>query len=152
MKRNIRREQGFTLIELLTVIGIIGVLAYLGIQSFDVYKSRAAYASAITTLHNTRNALELRQNDQDNPPGAVALTTQAVQGPIIDPSMSGLLPGMMVPNKTNLSVSYDPSCVIGACQSDLIEVDPCLGKEHVQWIRFGDGVDVLLEHIAASGC
>ena len=152
MKRKFNSEQGFTLIELLTVIGILGILAYLGIVSFDVYKSRASYSNAITTLRNTRNALEVRLNDQDNPPAALALTTQMTQGPISDASMANLLPGMMVPGRTNLSVSYDPTCIVGGCQSDLIEVNPCKGQEHVQWIRFGDGVDVLLEHIAGSGC
>jgi prepilin-type N-terminal cleavage/methylation domain-containing protein len=152
MKRRLSSEQGFTLIELLTVVGIIGILAYLGIVSFDVYKSRASYSNAIATLHNARNALEVRLNDQDNPPGAVPLTTQSTQGAISDPTLASLLPGMQIPMKTNLSVSYDPSCVIGGCQSDLIEVDPCLGREHVQWIRFGDGVDILLEHVDQSGC
>ena len=152
MKRKFKSEQGFTLIELLTVIGILGILAYLGIVSFDVYKSRASYAGAVIALKNTRNALEARLNDQDNPPGALALTTQVTQGPISDAGMASLLPGMIVPNKTNLSVSYDPTCIVAGCQSDLIEVSPCKGLEHVQWIRFGDGVDVLLEHLAGSGC
>ncbi len=147
-----RGERGFTLIELLTIIGIISVLSLLGLSSFKVYRADAAYSVAESTMRNARNAVEASVNNVDNPPGAVSLVVQRAQGPISDPSARAFLPAMQVPKNVKFQVSYDPSCVSGACQSEFMEVSHCFSNEYTRWIRFGDGVDLLLEHVDGGGC
>lgn len=145
-------ERGFTLIELLTIIGIIGILSLLGMSSFKVYRADAAYSVAESTLRNARSAVEASVNNVDNPPPAVALTTQQSAGPISDANARAFLPALQLPKNVRFQVSYDPTCVSGACQSELVEVSHCFANEYTRWIRFGDGVDLLLEHVAGGGC
>lgn len=147
-----RGEAGFTLIELLTIIGIISVLSLLGLSSFKVYRADAAYSVAESTLRNARSAVEASVNNVDSPPGAVALTVQRAAGPINDASARAFLPAMQLPKNIKFQVSYDPTCVSGACQSELIEVSHCFAQEYTRWIRFGDGVDLMLEHVDGGGC
>lgn len=147
-----RSEGAFTLIELLTVIGTIGLLAALGLTSFNVYKANAAYASVETTMINARNAVEAGISDPDNLPPAVALVSQKAQGSIQDNAAANFLPGMMLPSKMKFQASYDPTCVDAACQSEFLEAKHCWGKEYMRWVRFGDGVEMYLDHISGIGC
>ena len=145
-------EAGFTLIELLTIIGIIGVLSLLGMSSFKVYRADAAYSVAESTLRNARSAVEASVNNIDNPPPAVSHTVQTASGPIADANARAFLPAMQLPKNVKFQVSYDPTCTSGACQSELLEVSHCYSNEYARWIRFGDGLDLTLEHIAGGGC
>lgn len=52
LKDRTKSEAGFTLIELLTVIAIIGILAYLSINSFALYRGTAFDARAEGDLRN----------------------------------------------------------------------------------------------------
>ena len=147
-----KSEQGFTLIELLTICAIIGLLSALGLTTFQMYRGSAAYGVAETTLRNARNAVEASINKTDATLVAVPLTAQSTQGQITDPSAAQFLPGMMVPRQVKFQVSYDPACTTGACTSEFLQVNHCMGNEFVRWIRFGDGIDVTLEHLAGTGC
>ena len=144
-------EQGFTLIELLVVIAIVGILSYLGLTSFYVYRADAAYSVANSTYHNARTASESALNDLDHPP-VLAASVQTVQGPISDAATRSYLPGMQMPKNTRIEARYDPTCIAGACESEFIEVRHCLGNEYVQWTRLGDGVEVFLPSLSGSGC
>lgn len=145
-------QNGFTLIELLVIISIIGILGSLGLSSFSVYRASAAYSVAETTVQSARTSLEASLNDIDNPPSAVPLTTQTQQGNIQGAEAAAFLEGLKLPKNTKFSVSYDPTCTNAACQSESLEASHCFSEEHIRWVRFGDGVDVLLEHVAGGGC
>ena len=147
-----KSQAGFTLIELLTVIAIIGVLSALGVTNLAYYKANAAYASATTTMHNARNALEAGLSDPDNLPGAVGLTSQTSQGSLTNVAAAALLPGMLLPSDVKFQVEYDPACSTGACQSDFLQVNHCFGREYIRFLRFGDGVELYLDHIDGVGC
>ena len=147
-----KAERGFTLIELLTVIAIIGILASLMLSGFSVYRASAAYAVATDTLRSARNAVEAALTDQNHLPPAVGLTSQTTQGPIADPVGRQVLVGMQVPRNMGLYYSYDPSCVDPACVETSLEARHCLGKEFTRMVRFGDGIEVLLEHVSGLGC
>ena len=147
-----RSESGFTLIELLTVIAIVMVLSSLALTSFQVYRADAAYSVVESTIRNARNAVEASINNVDSPPGAVALTSQNTPGTLSDASARAFLPAFQLPKNTKLEVSYDPACVTAACQSELLEVGHCFSDEYSRWVRFGDGVEVLLEHVSGGGC
>ncbi|MCB0321574.1 MAG: hypothetical protein KDD60_11670 [Bdellovibrionales bacterium] len=144
-------EEGFTLIELLTIIGIIGVLASLALTSFGYYKASAALAVAETTIHDARGAFEGGIVDADNLPASVPLTSQNSQGNLSSPLASALLPGFKVPSNVRFRVSYDNTCITGACQVALLETRHCQGEEYVRWVRFGDGVETKLQ-ISGTGC
>jgi prepilin-type N-terminal cleavage/methylation domain-containing protein len=145
-------QRGFTLIELLTVIVILGILSSLGMYSFSVYKQRAAYIVTEQTLGDARTDLEASITNLDNPPGSVALFAQSAQGALQNAAAAALLPSTMVPRNIKFQVSYDADCIDGGCQSEFIQINHCNGTEFVRWIRFGDGVDVLLDHLAGVGC
>ena len=70
-RRNFRTDRrakfkspsGFTLIELLTVIGIIGVLAAIGVQNYADLRMRGFDARAVTDLRAIANAEEAYFSD-----------------------------------------------------------------------------------------
>lgn len=144
-------ELGFTLIELLVVISIIGILAYLGLTSFYVYRSDAAYSVINTTFRNARTSGEASLNDLDNPP-VLTNASQAAQGPITDPSAQTYLPGMQLPRNVTMQVRYNPACVAAGCEAEFLEFKHCVGNEYLQWIRLGDGTELHLDHLAGAGC
>jgi len=145
-------QSGFTLIELLVVVAIVGILASLGLTSFNFYKASAAYATAESTLHDARNAIEASMVDADNPPELVNLMAIEQQGPVQDPDAKQLLPGLVIPRNTKFQVAHDPDCLAAGCQAQFVQVNHCLGKEFVRWIRFGDGLEMKLDKIAGEGC
>lgn len=145
------REAGFTLIELLVVFIVIGVLAATSIASFGVYRAKAAYASAEETMSFARRTVEASLT-RDVQPAAVALYAQTSPGPVADPTAADYLLGMQLGPELKLRVSYDPSCGNGSCQSDFLQVNHCKGEEFIRWIRFGDGVETLLENVSGAGC
>ena len=147
-----RSQKGFTLIELLTVIGIIGILAGLGIASFAVYKSSAAYGVASATLRDGRTFMEAGLNNYDDPPASVALYTQSSQGPLNDAAAAALMPGMMVPRNVKFQISYDADCASDSCMTALIQANHCQGEQFVRYVKFGDGSETLMENQAGSGC
>lgn len=146
------RKRGFTLIELLTVISLLGVLAGLALQAFYIYRANGYYAVTESTLKNARTALEAGLSNVDNLPTAVGLTSQASPGSIGDPGLSTLLPGMRLPNNVKLQAMYDDTCDVGACTSEILQVNHCKGSEFARYIRFGDGSDILMQHVAGAGC
>lgn len=145
------REAGFTLIELLVVFIVVGVLAATSIASFGVYRAKAAYASAEATLSFARRTVEASLT-RDTRPAAVPLYVQDTPGSVFDAAAADYLLGMQLGPEIKLQVSYDPSCADGSCQSDFLQVNHCRGQEFIRWIRFGDGVETLLENISGVGC
>jgi len=145
-------DRGFTLIELLVITVLIGILASLSLTSFQLYRASAAYRVSQITMHDARNAIEAGTSDVSNIPAAVAPTSQRAQGPVANAAANRLLPGFIVPHNTSFSVSFDPTCVTAACQYESLQVRHCQAQQYSRWIRYGDGVDVLLENISGSGC
>lgn len=145
-------QKGFTLIELLVIISIIGLLAFLGLTSFTVYRSDAAYSVAVRTLRDARTAIEASLNNVDTDRAAVNFYVQTQAGPIPDASASALLPAMMVPRNVKFLVSHDPECNHAGCQSEFIQVNHCFAKTYTSWIRFGDGLEFLQENVLGGGC
>jgi len=148
----VKLESAFTLVELLLVIAIIGILSSLALTAFQIYKSDAAYSIISSTLHAAQTAFEAGINDIDNPPASVGLTNQLAAGPIQDLSAQALLPGMMLPISINFEVQYDSTCMTAACQSASIQIKHCNGNEYIRWVRFGDGLSLIVDHIAGPGC
>ena len=146
------REGGYTLIELLTTVSIIGVLASLAITSLALYRTKAAYAGATVVLHDAHTAVEAALSQQDNLPGAVPMSSTMGPGRISDPAGSRLLPGMQLGNDVKLRYAYDPACTNAGCMESYLQANHCKGQEYTRWIRFGDGLEVTLEHVAGAGC
>ncbi len=145
-------QKGFTLIELLVIISIIGLLALLGMTSFTVYRSDAAYSVATRTLRDARTAVEASLNNVDAEKAAVNFYVQTQSGPIPDASAALLLPAMMVPRNVKFLASYDPDCDHAGCQSEFLQVNHCFAKTYISWVRFGDGAEFLQENVLGGGC
>ncbi|MDR0462884.1 MAG: prepilin-type N-terminal cleavage/methylation domain-containing protein [Pseudomonadales bacterium] len=62
-KMTLRSDKGFTLIELMVVIGIIAILALLGVTSFQQATRRARDATRKSDLGSIRQALVLYRSD-----------------------------------------------------------------------------------------
>ena len=150
--RTFHSEQGFTLIELLTVIGILGVVEALGLTSFYVYKSDAAYAVSARLIQDSVQAVEASMSLPDQVFPSVAAYSQATQGVIADPSAATVLTGVMVPRKMKLQFSFDPTCLSSACVAASLQANHCQAIDFPRWFRYGDGVDIRLEHISGVGC
>ena len=147
-------ERGFTLIELLTVTFLIGVLYYLSMQSYTLYRHNAAYASVENTLHAAVVAAEASQTDANNLPPAVGWYFQRSQGELTDAAAAEYLAGLRLPRKTCLWTHYQPACSGAACLSDFVMVAHCMGNQFAEWLRFGDGWSITLRNIPGTfpGC
>jgi prepilin-type N-terminal cleavage/methylation domain-containing protein len=148
----INAERGFTLIELLTVVAIISIVAALGMTSFYVYRSDAAYAVSEQLLQDGIRSVEASLNNVDQSFTPIAGYVQSSQGTITDPSAARVLVGLMIPKKSKIEFSFDPTCDNSSCVLASIQANHCMSREHTRWIRYGDGVDVRLEHLAGGGC
>ena len=147
-----RQELGFTLIELLVTITILGVLTGMSISFFSEWKQSAGYSGAEQLMRNMQTAAEAGLIDTDNPPAAVPLYSQNTPGVVSGAQAATLLTGLQVPKSTKMTVEYDPSCILSACQQMFLESRHCLADEHLQVIRFGDGLELRLANITGGGC
>ncbi len=148
--RQPHQQRGFTLIELLTVIGILGVLASLAITSFSMYRANAAYSVVQRTLQDARAGVESSLTNPDSLPPAVAVVNQQAPGALADASARTFLPATQIPRNISFTVSFDPGCQGGGCQSAFLEARHLYGKRYQQWVRFGDGLYVPVE-VAGDG-
>ncbi|NLF25958.1 MAG: type II secretion system protein [Deltaproteobacteria bacterium] len=146
------KESGFTLIELLAVIAILSVLSFMGITAFATYKSSAAYAVAEQTYADSRRAMEAGLNDIDRELPDVSLVSQKAKGMLQDSGARSLFVGFMVPDNVRFTASFDPTCEEEGCERSMIQVNHCLGKEAIRWVQFGNGLDILFDHLASEGC
>ncbi len=144
-------ERGFTLVEVLVVTATIMLLAAIGLTVFQVYKSSAAYAVMAQSFADARRSLEAGINNFDAAPPAVNFTQQ-VPGELLDAAARQLMPAFRVPANVKIEVSYNPACTDRSCESAYVELRHCQASEHIRWTRLGDGLDLLLEHIAGGGC
>lgn len=147
-----RSQRGMTLIELMTVIVLLGVLSGLSISTFKLYRASANYTVAETSMQYARRAIEAALSRTDNPPDAVALTSQTVAGAVVDADAAEYLEGFYLPPNIRVDVEYDPGCNNGGCQSDYVQIKHCEGLEFVRWIRFGDGTELMLPNLPGAGC
>jgi len=151
MKGPLHDQRGFTLIELLTVIAILGVVSGLALNSFYQYRSDAAIASAESAAANGVLAMEATLNTPDRVFPAVLEYAQGTQGPISDPTVARVLPGMQVPPKVKMRFSFDPDCQDASCILFSVQMNHCQGSEFIRRVRMGDGVETTLQ-LAGSGC
>lgn len=147
-----KSESGFTLIELLTVIGIISVCALLGLTSFYEYRGDAAYAVAERLVGDANTAVEVAISAPDTTLPSVSNYSQTTQGPLTDAAAKTVFPGLMVPRRTRITMSYNPTCSDATCESARVQAKHCSGRDYLSSVRYGDGVMVRLEHIAGIGC
>ena len=145
-------QRGFTLIELLTVVAIIGVLGSIALTNFYIYRHKAAYGVIQSAVKNVQLAAESGTSDPDRLPAAVPLTAQTTPGLLSSALASQFLPGMMLPKNIKFQVSWDPSCITSACVAGFAQLNHCSGLEYLQWLKYGDGTDLILENIPGSGC
>ena len=66
------KTSGFTLVELLIVISIIGILAGIGLASFNSAQAKSRDTKRKTDLQQVGNALELYYNDKGQYPAPAA--------------------------------------------------------------------------------
>ena len=151
MKKARSGEAGFTIIELLTIMGVVGVLSALSLTGLKVYKGNAAFGVAETTLGHARTSLEAGILSEEGGVSSVPLTTQKVQGEIIDPLANDLLPALLLPRNVKFQVEYDNGCDNQFCQESMLQLDHCHAENYVRWIRYGDGVAAQLE-LPGSDC
>ena len=152
MRSQITDQRGFTLIELLTVVSLIGILAILAMSSLNSYRHKAAYTVSVRSLRDAQTSHEAALNVPDAIYAVTGLIVQNTPGPITNASAAQVLPAFQLPKNVEIQFSYDPTCNTAACVSSYIRIDHCLGTEHVEWTRFGDGLESLAENVIGSAC
>lgn len=145
-------ESGFTLIELLTTMSLIGILAAISIQSFQVYRQSAAYGVAESAMRHGRTALEAAIVQPDIELPEVDMVEQQIGGEMTDAEARALMPGFVLPKNLKLIVFNDPACIDSSCIASFLQVEPCLGTKHVSWTRMGDGDELLVGDIPGVDC
>lgn len=151
--RNSRQQsqRGFTLIELLVVVTTLMVLTGISMQTFKEYKARAAYSVATRTHRDARSSFEASFTAPDAIYNDVS-TSQTSVGPLADPDARALLTAFRVPKNVKVTLEYSQACLDPSCIQTFIQVNHCQANEYVAWTRFGDGLELMQEHIAGSGC
>lgn len=87
--QKINKERGFTLIELMVVIGIIAILAAMGIPAYQNYLRKAAMTDMLQTFLPYRNAVELCALDHGGM-NTCDGGSQGVPGPTTSRYVSGM--------------------------------------------------------------
>jgi len=85
-------------------------------------------------------------------PPAIGGFSQAAQGPLTDANARDVPPGFMVPRKLRFTSTYDSTCADPSCELIDAQGKHCRGNDFVRWIRYGDGLDVRVEHLPGAGC
>ena len=143
MNRN--NQRGFTLIELLTVIGVLGVLVWLAISAFSLYRANAAFASVQSTTSGARVDADASLSNPDIVPSTVDFMTQQSQGPLTSASAKAFMPATQVPKYISFSISFDSGCTDAGCNSVFIQARHQYGKKYQQLLRTGDGIWTTVE-------
>ena len=147
-----REQNSFTLIELLVSIAIIGILAAMAIASFSIYKKDAHYARAVSDLTNARKAAEVGLIDF--PDGVnIGLTWTGTQGGNLPGQLSGVMPGFISSEDVQLGFMFN-AC--GGAQDWGMQYwmmsQACKGEERVVYMKFCNGIDVMMPHMMGVFC
>ncbi len=92
-------ELGFTLIELLVVMAILGVLAGIGLQSFQTSQAKGRDARRKSDLEQIQRALEMYYNDYRKYPASLNFGGQWIDS-------KGTVYMKSVPNDPSLGKNY----------------------------------------------
>ncbi|HMO02804.1 MAG TPA: type II secretion system protein [Oligoflexia bacterium] len=147
----LNKQRGFSLIELIFILLTIGVLASMSITSFNVLKMSTAYQVVATSINQLRLAAESGTIETDSLPSAFSIT-QTTSGPFSDVNAAALFPGFNQTSRTKITAEFDPSCDTGACAFIFTQVQHCNGDRYQEWLRYGDGIDIVLEDLMGDGC
>mgnify|MGYP002382002910 CR=1 FL=1 len=145
-----KAQKGFTLVELMTVIVTVGVLAAISMQTFREYRAKAAYGVAIAALRDARTGAEAGLVP-DGTLNSVSWT-QTTAGAISNADAKQLLTGFQMPRNAKLDVEYNPGCFDASCEILFLQTRHCAANEYANYTRYGDGVELFLDHIAGVGC
>ena len=106
-------QRGLTLIELLVVIGILGILASMGIMNFRVIQAHAYNTHVDREMHDLQTALtagRMKLTERGGFYGAWSMTA----GPVSSWSGDDLLPGFRNHEGLQVFAWYDADCENGA--------------------------------------
>jgi prepilin-type N-terminal cleavage/methylation domain-containing protein len=149
--KKLNSQKGFTLIELLTVVVTIGVLASLSMGVFHSMRTTAAHGASVQAVMNARTALESSLTNPDLVVPSVDYE-QNTPGPITDASAALLFPGFQNSSSMLFYINHDPTCEDETCEAEVVTISHCKAEEHAAFYRYGDGVEVILEHLPGGGC
>ena len=143
------REDGMTLADLLVTIGIIGILAAIAIQEFGVYRQRVNYVLSEETLRDARTALEGSNIDEANGAGGMQVAWLNKPGKPPTAAARRLLPGYVVPQRSDILVLKNPTCGNAMCLKEYIRARNCNADKYLYWYRFGNGIELTVRDVPA---